>query len=595
MSADHIEDDDFCEVVLESHRCPGCGHLVPDSNRGLHELRCEYASMPILSHTTEILGSVNTTNPSAFMGNSNSNTRTNNTTQMESSSDVDDVPCVNPSSSNYTSPSLSPRDNNVNRQSQPQRDYINLISDDDESDDPRPSTHLSRSQLRSHDIEGKSRGQLQQSPQSGHLYPVSQEESGKNDVHMTDIDGHSVDSWEFVNERFRTASIGAGEGTTDDRILCSSNNEKHGWQSNDNTGSDRLSRRGNMGSALEIGSGSDSEVLVADRDSVDCDERENEGWNCPRCTFQNHAAVPDCEMCQYPRPAGSVNAHMQVPLYDMIRRLSGRNRDAAANAEYGRLNGIRSDADIDGRLNGNISTSESELRETRETREWTCSKCTFQNDSVDNSTHCSMCRTTRIGARRHSSSSASENDGDIVMNDMTLIGGLVGAAAGGILSFLTGQRIAPAMYRGAISGAVGGSISASSRLGSGQIQSYTTPFGGSRVVFRTLSTPDDFHSYNTGFDDDLDNVPYEEMMQRFPSRGRPANPGIIHALPTEQLSRASVAKMDQHNNSCCICLDDYVAGSNMKRLPCLHRFHDYCIDEWLQRNGTCPVCKHTIE
>ncbi|XP_062558868.1 uncharacterized protein LOC134223694 [Armigeres subalbatus] len=42
-------------------------------------------------------------------------------------------------------------------------------------------------------------------------------------------------------------------------------------------------------------------------------------------------------------------------------------------------------------------------------------------------------------------------------------------------------------------------------------------------------------------------------------------------------------------NECPICLDqlDY----NVKALECAHSFHHGCIDQWLQRKQTCPLCR----
>ncbi|EED16797.1 RING finger domain protein, putative [Talaromyces stipitatus ATCC 10500] len=49
-------------------------------------------------------------------------------------------------------------------------------------------------------------------------------------------------------------------------------------------------------------------------------------------------------------------------------------------------------------------------------------------------------------------------------------------------------------------------------------------------------------------------------------------------------------------NTCAICLDDFVPGSSLIReLPCTHIFHPECIDTFLMRDGsTCPLCKHNV-
>lgn len=54
---------------------------------------------------------------------------------------------------------------------------------------------------------------------------------------------------------------------------------------------------------------------------------------------------------------------------------------------------------------------------------------------------------------------------------------------------------------------------------------------------------------------------------------------------------------EQHgvdSNTCSICLDEYCNGDELRILPCLHSFHTHCIDSWLHRNATCPVCKLDI-
>ena len=46
--------------------------------------------------------------------------------------------------------------------------------------------------------------------------------------------------------------------------------------------------------------------------------------------------------------------------------------------------------------------------------------------------------------------------------------------------------------------------------------------------------------------------------------------------------------------TCPICMSDYHANETLKCIPeCRHCFHSECIDEWLRRKGTCPVCRNS--
>lgn len=43
---------------------------------------------------------------------------------------------------------------------------------------------------------------------------------------------------------------------------------------------------------------------------------------------------------------------------------------------------------------------------------------------------------------------------------------------------------------------------------------------------------------------------------------------------------------------CAICLEDFLMGDELRKLPCKHEFHVGCIDPWLlTRKRFCPVCK----
>jgi hypothetical protein len=47
-------------------------------------------------------------------------------------------------------------------------------------------------------------------------------------------------------------------------------------------------------------------------------------------------------------------------------------------------------------------------------------------------------------------------------------------------------------------------------------------------------------------------------------------------------------------DTCTICLREFEAGVLLRRLPCLHSFHQPCIDAWMASNNTCPVCSHVL-
>ncbi|KAF8066279.1 wdr48 [Scenedesmus sp. PABB004] len=44
------------------------------------------------------------------------------------------------------------------------------------------------------------------------------------------------------------------------------------------------------------------------------------------------------------------------------------------------------------------------------------------------------------------------------------------------------------------------------------------------------------------------------------------------------------------SDACVICYAKFEHGEQLKLLPCLHMYHVACIDAWLQRDRSCPVC-----
>lgn len=74
----------------------------------------------------------------------------------------------------------------------------------------------------------------------------------------------------------------------------------------------------------------------------------------------------------------------------------------------------------------------------------------------------------------------------------------------------------------------------------------------------------------------------------------------------QRLAKLSVSKMptrkykkkgqvaSQESDNCAICLDEFTKGQVIRTLPCRHNFHCKCVDDWLIKRRTCPLCKMDI-
>ncbi|CAE7314355.1 RNF167 [Symbiodinium sp. CCMP2456] len=75
-------------------------------------------------------------------------------------------------------------------------------------------------------------------------------------------------------------------------------------------------------------------------------------------------------------------------------------------------------------------------------------------------------------------------------------------------------------------------------------------------------------------------------------KSNPARRTDVALLPTRKLENLDHLG-DQ--TKCLVCLEEFADGDEVKTLPCLHFYHQRCVDQWLATDNSCPVCKTPID
>ncbi|CAJ1972200.1 unnamed protein product [Sphenostylis stenocarpa] len=106
-----------------------------------------------------------------------------------------------------------------------------------------------------------------------------------------------------------------------------------------------------------------------------------------------------------------------------------------------------------------------------------------------------------------------------------------------------------------------------------------------------------FYDHHRDMRLDIDDMSYEELLALEERMGTVSTALSEEAL-AESLQR-SIYQSEPTNDTvevtddikCCICQEEYVIGDEIGDLPCKHRFHVTCIQQWLGLKNWCPVCK----
>ncbi|XP_057790803.1 uncharacterized protein LOC131007907 [Salvia miltiorrhiza] len=51
---------------------------------------------------------------------------------------------------------------------------------------------------------------------------------------------------------------------------------------------------------------------------------------------------------------------------------------------------------------------------------------------------------------------------------------------------------------------------------------------------------------------------------------------------------------EEEERCCCICLEKLGDGGGASKMPCSHVYHGGCINKWLRKSPSCPLCRYEI-
>ena len=343
--------------------------------------------------------------------------------------------------------------------------------------------------------------------------------------------------------------------------------------------------------------GQNEEIInLIDDDEDDDDDVVEAEWVCPRCTLLNPLNSHSCEVCHYSNVAQGTSAR---------NNSAHANPDGVRNPDATRRERLINPSGFPTHSQQRFMMMELERQMAASASASAAQRGNYNNDNSNNN----------------------NPNGNGSGSMMRTVGGsaLLGSAIGAISGLSRNRSFFESAMEGAVAGAVGGAISHRmsspptnnrnnnntnenpnlSALG----QSYRMRSGpGYRMVTVTRGTgaiPGMPMPMSPGMltfmaggggDNGIDGMDYEGLLEAFGdgSENRGTDMGIIRSLPTIEIKDVE-RELPPDHRQCCICLDDFEKGRKRKTLPCLHGFHEECIDRWLKSSRNCPVCKFDLQ
>lgn len=110
------------------------------------------------------------------------------------------------------------------------------------------------------------------------------------------------------------------------------------------------------------------------------------------------------------------------------------------------------------------------------------------------------------------------------------------------------------------------------------------PFGNSQMFF--MGNPGDYAWGREG----IDTIVTQLLNQMETSGPPPLAKDKIQEIPRVEVTDEEIKNQLQ----CSVCWEDFRLNETVRKLPCLHIYHENCIVPWLDLHGTCPICRKSL-
>lgn len=49
------------------------------------------------------------------------------------------------------------------------------------------------------------------------------------------------------------------------------------------------------------------------------------------------------------------------------------------------------------------------------------------------------------------------------------------------------------------------------------------------------------------------------------------------------------------DENCAICYNSIDEGQKIAKIQCIHKFHTSCLNKWIKKRQSCPLCQSSIQ